>query len=329
MKNFLKLLFGIGISFLALFFAFRGVDFAKIGSIMRSLSWWPLAGMFLFLAIHFVVRALRWRYLLPEVTESRPGLRALFDSMMLGAFASSILPLRAGEFVRPLVLAKWTTFSFSTAFVSVVIERFFDLSAVLLTFAIITPFLPHVPPEAVLAAYSLGGMALCLLGFLACSCLFPAFIRGTVAWCAQLLPQRLGRFITGFVNDLVDGASVVKTPSRLCAIVVLTALVWATAYLQFFAMLLMFPGEPTLLLSATVGVFVALAIAVPSAPGFLGVFQIGCVGACALFHYPLEVSQAFSLVAHAISYLATIIIGGWLLVAHGLSIGALRRDVGR
>jgi uncharacterized protein (TIRG00374 family) len=326
MKKFAKVLVSLLVSAVALFVAFRGVEFSKVWLTLKSVSVWPIVPLLFFLGLHLVVRSLRWRYLLPESQEEPPTIRTLFDSLMLGAFASFILPLRAGEFVRPLVLTKWSRYSFSTAFVSVVIERFFDLSAVLLTFAIILPFLPQVPEEAVKGAYALGAMALALVGFLACSSLFPKFIRSTVAHMASFLPEQLERLVVAFVRDLIDGAAVVKTPKRLFVVVVLTAIVWATAYLQFFAMLLMFPGEPTLLLSVVVGVFVALAIAIPSAPGFIGVFQIGCVAACALFHYPLEVSQAFSLVAHAVAYLSTILIGAALLVVHGLSLGQLRRS---
>ena len=326
MKKAAKVLVSVLVSLVALFIAFRGVEFSKIWITLKSLSVWPLIPLTLFLALHLVVRSLRWRYLLPATAEHPPTIRTLFDSMMLGAFASFILPLRAGEFVRPLVLTKWSSYSFSAAFVSVVIERFFDLSAVLLTFAMIVPFLPHVPDEAVKGAYALGVMALALVAFLACSSLFPVFIRSTVERMAAFLPEKLERLVVGFVRDLIDGAAVVKTPKRLLVVVVLTAIVWATAYLQFFAILLMFPGQPTLLLSAVVGVFVALAIAIPSAPGFIGVFQIGCVAACALFHYPLEVSQAFSLVAHAISYLSTMLIGAFLLVVHGLNLGQLQRQ---
>lgn len=326
MNKIAKVLFSVLVSLVALFIAFRGVEFNKLWITLASLSVWPLIPLTLFLAVHLVIRSLRWRYLLPESEESQPTIRALFDSMMLGAFASFILPLRAGEFVRPLVLTKWSRYSFSTAFVSVVIERFFDLSAVLLTFAMIVPFLPHVPGEAVKGAYALGVVALGLMAFLACSALFPGFIRSTVEQMAAFLPEKPQRLLVAFVRDLIDGASVVKTPKRLLVVVVLTAVVWATAYLQFFAILLMFPGQPTLLLSAVVGVFVALAIAVPSAPGFIGVFQIGCVAACAIFHYPLEVSQAFSLVAHAISYLSTMLIGAVLLMVHGLKLGQLQRQ---
>jgi uncharacterized protein (TIRG00374 family) len=326
MNRIIKLAVGAIVSVGALAYAFRDVDTEKLGVTLREALWWPLLPFLLFFGIHLVARSLRWRYFLPDVEAGRPSVRNLFDGLMLGTFASFVLPFRAGEFIRPLVLTRWSSYSFSTAFVSVVIERFFDLSAVLLTFALITPFLPSVPSDFALGAYSLGVMAAGLLGFLICSCLFPSFITSTCAVMVRPLPKKFSAFIEKFVGDLVAGASVIKTPARLGIILSLTVIVWVTAYLQFYAFLLMFPGAPTFLLSAAVGVFVALAIAVPSVPGFIGVYQMGCVGACALFGYPNEVSQAFSLVSHAIPYALFILIGLWLLGAHGLSLGQLRKQ---
>jgi uncharacterized protein (TIRG00374 family) len=327
MKRVLKVVLGITVSVAALLVAFRDLDLEKVGATLQQARWWPLAPFFLFFGVHLVARSLRWRYFLPDVSSGKPSIRNLFDGLMLGAFASFVLPLRAGEFIRPLVLTRWSSHTFATAFVSVVIERFFDLAAVLLTFAIITPFLPSIPPEFELGAYGLGMMALGLLCFLIASCLMPAFITSTCALVLRPLPRKVAGFLEKFVGDLVVGASVIRTPARLAIILGLTAVVWLTAYLQFYAFLMMFPGSPSLLLSAAVGVFVALAIAVPSAPGFIGVYQMGCVGACALFGYPLEVSQAFALVAHGIPYVLFILIGMWLLGVHGLSFSQLRKQV--
>jgi uncharacterized protein (TIRG00374 family) len=326
MKRIFKVALGVAISVSALLFAFRDIDVEKVGVTLREALWWPLAPFVLFFILHLVARSLRWRYFLPDVEVGKPSLRNLFDGLMIGAFASFVLPLRAGEFVRPLVLTRWSSHTFATAFVSVVIERFFDLAAVLLTFALITPFVPAIPTEFEVGAYALGMMALALLCFLICSCLFPAFITSTCALLVRPLPKKIAVFLEKFVVELVGGASVIRTPARLAIILGLTAIVWITAYLQFYAFLLMFPGTPSFLLSAVVGVFVALAIAMPSAPGFIGVYQMGCVGACALFGYPAEVSQAFALIAHGIPYALFILIGVWLLGVHGLSLSQLRRQ---
>jgi uncharacterized membrane protein YbhN (UPF0104 family) len=72
-------------------------------------------------------------------------------------------------------------------------------------------------------------------------------------------------------------------------------------------------------------VFVALAIALPSAPGFVGVFQVGCVAAFNLFSYPISDAQVFSIIVHAITYALFISIGFWLIAIHNLNLLELKR----
>jgi uncharacterized membrane protein YbhN (UPF0104 family) len=76
-----------------------------------------------------------------------------------------------------------------------------------------------------------------------------------------------------------------------------------------------------------VAVFVALAIAIPSVPVFIGVFQAGCVAATGLFGYPHEAAVVYSLVIHVLSYLLFIGLGFWLLAVHDLSLFELKRAV--
>jgi uncharacterized membrane protein YbhN (UPF0104 family) len=98
-----------------------------------------------------------------------------------------------------------------------------------------------------------------------------------------------------------------------------------TTYLQFQALLFIFNFNHSVLLAVTLGVFVALAVALPSAPGFVGVFQVGCVAATSLFAYPLAAAQVYSLVVHALTFILLIIIGFWLLSVHNLNLFELKR----
>ena len=326
MKKSTQLIIGCVISGAMLYFAFKDIDFTKVGQSLSGIRLWPIVLFLIFAAVHLFTRSLRWRYLLPPVEGPQVPVRTLFDAFMLGSFSSLVLPGRVGEFIRPLILSRWSSYSFGSSFISVVIERFFDLSAVLISFAVIATLPLPLPEWATIAAYSLGGMALCLLLFMLGSCVMPAFIRSVVARFLKPLPAGASKVIGKFLNDLIDGAAVIKTPARMFAIVSLTVVIWATAYLQFWSVFLMFPEQPSLLLmSVAVGVFVALAIAIPSVPGFVGVWQLGCVEACKLFAYPDADAQAFSLVSHFISYVVPVGIGFWLLTIHGMSFGDLKK----
>jgi uncharacterized protein (TIRG00374 family) len=325
MKKLIQVVVGFLISGAMLYVAFKDVNGAAIRESFARAAWWPVLPFLGFFALHYFFRSLRWRCLLPQAERELPTLRMLFDSMMLGNLATFLLPFRLGEFVRPLVLTRWSEYSFASSFISVVIERFFDLSAVLLSFVVIVQVLPDLPGWLHFAAYSLGGLSAGLLLFLIGGCLFPELISRVVSLCVRPLPAALGGWIARFAGDLVRGAMVIKTPSRLLSILFLTTAVWVTAYLQFYCLLFMFPFNPSFLLSVALGVFVALAIALPSAPGFVGVFQAGCVAAFNLFAYPVSDAQVYSIIVHALTYVLMVGIGFWLIAIHNLSLFELKR----
>ncbi len=291
----------------------------------------PAAVPFLFcFAAHFFFRSLRWRYLLPAQAEgSQVSLRQLFDSMMLGNLATFIFPFRLGEFIRPLILSRWTKYSFSSAFVSVVIERFFDLATVLLSFAFIIGS-REVSPAVMAGATALAVMSAGLLVFLVFACILPDFTKRCVLFFSSRMPAKIAALIERFTGDLIRGASVVKTPSRLVAILLLTVIVWSFAWLQFYFMLFVFPwdqGLPqSLELSVGLGVLVALAIAAPSVPGFFGTFQAGCKAAFQLFGYSSwAFISAYSIVMHLVTYVLFVSIGFLLLRKHDLKLFDLKK----
>lgn len=325
MKKGIQLVVGCAVSALMLYLVFADSNLEELRASFDRIVWWPVVPFVLLFALHYVLRSIRWRYLLPEPRRELPTLRNRFDAIILGNLASCLLPFRLGEFIRPLVFARWTEYSFGAAFISVVIERFFDLSAVLVSFFIIVQLLPNLPEWIHVAAYSLGVMSLALLLFLVGGCLFPRLIHRAVELAVSPLPRKVARALQRFADDLVNGAAVIKTPSRLLMIIVLTTLVWVTAYLQFQAVLWMFPFNQSFLLSVALGVFVALAIALPSAPGFVGVFQIGCVAAASLFAYPESDAKVYSLVVHGLTYVILIIVGFWLLAVHDLNLFELKK----
>ena len=328
MKRVLQIIVGIVVSLGALLWAFRDINFVQLQEAFWSISWWPLVPYLLLFGIHFICRSFRWRLLLPDPAGEGPSIRMLFDSIMLGNLATFLLPFRLGEFIRPLVLTRWSQYRFGAAFVSVVIERFFDLSSALLSFGIVLSFIPGIPSWMQVTAYALGSMAIALLIFLVAACFLPEVIESLIVLCMRPLPKKLSGHLESFLIDLVHGAKVIKTPRRLFGILALTSAVWLTTFLQFYALLFIFPDQNTSFgLAMTLGVFVALAVAAPSVPGFLGVFQLGCIAAFELFSYPPSAAQVYSVVMHGITYLSIVSVGSLLLLSHNLSLFELKRAV--
>ena len=97
------LVLAVAVGLLALFL--YNVDlWGVVGSIGRARPAWlalSLATMFVNLAI----RALRWQYLLEPLAKTSFG--NAFRATAVGFAASSVLPARAGELIRPYFLSRY------------------------------------------------------------------------------------------------------------------------------------------------------------------------------------------------------------------------------
>jgi uncharacterized protein (TIRG00374 family) len=322
-KRFQSLLgFGVSLGLIG-WMIFYVDDWHEVGQQLKQIRYWPFIPVTIIFYFHFVLRALRWRYLLPEGGDAR--LKNLFDAILVGAFASFVLPLRAGEFIRPYMLTRKTKYSFSSAFVSVVIERFFDLSVVLISFGIMLFFIKDIPHLVHQGALSLTVMAVLIFIFIIAGSLMPQRILRLTEICLKPLPARVGDLIGKFLRDFLNGAVVISNPGALAMVVVLSLLVWSTSYLQFYLFLYSFDVQPDVWLAISTGVIVALAVAAPSAPGFIGVYQGGCIIAFALFGVRKEVAVAFAIITHIYQYVMCIGSGIVVLLTNNLKLSELQK----
>src|SRR5690348_13929112 len=113
-KSHLGVLFGFAVSALILCFLLSRLEWELFVTELHRLSWIYLVPLFALFVLSYWIRAVRWQYLLP--TGLGLSTFTLFSSVNLGAFATTLLPLRAGEFVRPWALSRSRRVSFSTGF---------------------------------------------------------------------------------------------------------------------------------------------------------------------------------------------------------------------
>ena len=122
------LILALTLSLLAFFL--RGADLGQVWSEMRHASLGLLVAATLVNLLTYPLRVVRWQYLLRPV--GRVGFEPALTATMIGFGASVVLPARAGEFLRPYVLARRERLSATAAFATIVLERVLDLVAVLL-----------------------------------------------------------------------------------------------------------------------------------------------------------------------------------------------------
>jgi len=308
-------LLGLGVSAAALAVCLQAVDVPEVLRRLGSAQAGPLIALLVVLAVQTVVRAIRWSFLLPRRDGARIPARRTLPPLLVGYLGNAVLPARMGEPARALLVARREELPGALAFGSVVLERIIDM-AVLALIMLPAAWLAGAPRwivEIGIVAAILAGAVLIVLAFV--GLVAPArWLAGAAARLggeradslAGLLAARLGEFASG-----VGGAE--RRPDVGIA-AILTALAWLLdASLVWLAATSL--GVPLGLGDAIVisGVAV-LGTAIPSAPGYIGTYELAASAAAVALGVPPESALAVAIVVHAMTLLPMALAGAAALL---------------
>jgi uncharacterized protein (TIRG00374 family) len=318
-----KILFSFGISFVLIILLAFQVNWSLVLVELKTAQYSPLIMVTLIWMFHFLLRSIRWQFFLPAQTHSTLWQR--FSSLMVGNLATFVLPLRAGEFIRPFFLSKISDVPFATGFISIVIERFLDLICVLSFFFIVSKNVPNLPSWAHDGVKGFSLLALAIFIFILFAAFLPVFLERLVVKVTNYFPQKLAYKIQELTKQVLVGAESIRSFKNLLAVVILTALIWGSNIIAFDYFLSVVSIPRDLGLSTTLTVLIALAVAAPSAPGFIGVYQVAAIASFALYGIAIEKATAYSLLNHLHQYVMIVGIGGYILLRSGMKLSELSK----
>lgn len=292
------------------YIALSGIDFSEVWRALRSCDYWWLIPALIAFGLGNVARTLRWRSLFIPGRRPPPG--PALNATMIGYFYNNIMPARAGEAARVVVLTRRSSAPPVETVGTVVVERLYDVVAILVIFFVAEPWLPRV---------SWFGTAAIVAGVLALAIATTATVLVIYGdRPVRVLLRPLRRFspfteerLEQTVADLVHGLSGLHNRR-----VALEALVWTiTAWMlssvcSFFVMLAFHLGLPfgaALLVQVAIG----LAMILPSPPAALGVFEGATLIALRAYGVPHSTALPYALVLHLVNFLPFILVGVALL----------------
>jgi glycosyltransferase 2 family protein len=312
----------------------RGADpgrvWSEIGIARRDL----LALGTALVVLSYAMRAHRWQYLLAPLGAVR--MRTAFRTTVIGLAVSVVLPARAGEFLRPYLLARQEGLSVTATFATVVFERVLDLVAVLVLLALylaaFDPGLAAVNP-AVFRAVQIGGLTMGALsavglGVLALLAGHPERLHGVVLRVERVLPARLAHAVAGLARTFAEGLAIIRQPSRVLVSLWLSLLMWVVIALQTWLVVRAFhidlPAAGALLVMA----FLVVGVAVPTPGGVGGYHEAFRISVTTFFAADNDVAVGAAIVAHLVSVVPGVVMGAWFAAADGMSFSGLRNLVG-
>jgi uncharacterized protein (TIRG00374 family) len=312
----LRVWLGVGVSLVLLWAAFRGVDRDQLVHSLGQVRTAWLIPVLITIPVRFWLTAVRWQVLLRPVKAI--GVHRLFGVTLIGFMANNVLPARMGEFVRAYALGKSESLPASLSFATIVVERLFD-GFTLLAFLVIGVLC--LRPEPWLVWSALGSFALYVGVLLALLWLRHGPARSAVL---ARLPGAARARIAGLVDSFALGLDVLGDRRALWRVTGLSLAIWlinvAGLWGMFVAYSLDLPWHASFLVLA----IVAVALVLPSAPGYVGTFQVGTVAGMALYSVPEATALSLSLLYHALSYVPITAGGLAYLGAMNLTLGELK-----
>jgi uncharacterized protein (TIRG00374 family) len=330
----LSLIGGIIISTVALYLAFRHVPFAELIHYLATIDYIWVFPSVLIVIISFFLRAMRWQIILES--SHKISIRRAYHPMMIGFMMNCVLPGRVGELARPAILKKKENIAYATGLATVAAERVFDI-CLLMLFFVITFGAVHISPDLNLkfGSYSLnredletafGWMAkmgaVLIAGIVLISIgKFRNFINSLMMRLPSLffftgeqfkaaVINRVSKPLTAMVESFAQGFHLIRYPKKLFACIILSLLIWGLSALSFYLFSLGSPGiDLTFLELSAVMVIVMFFIALPSVPGFWGLWEAGGVFALSLFGISVRDAAGFTLANHAVQMFPVIIMG--------------------
>src|SRR5262249_50476926 len=116
----------------------RQAHFSDVSREIRNAEPWALLLSLTMGLSTYVLRAIRWQYLLKPIGSA--GFGVAFRTTVIGFAANGMLPARVGEVLRPYLLARHERLSVPSTFATIILERLLDLLIVLLFFGLFLLF---------------------------------------------------------------------------------------------------------------------------------------------------------------------------------------------
>lgn len=321
------------LAFALLWWFLRGTNLQDVWAAVRTADPLLLALALVCVGLTYVFRAVRWQYLLAPVGPTR--FRTAFRTTVIGFAVLTLLPARVGDLLRPYLLARQERLSPTATFATVVMERMFDLLAVIALLGVYlwgSSAVDQLPQSAraelgvVQASVGLfGALTLVMLGCMWVLATNPERVETVVLAATRLLPERIAAQLARLARLFSTGFAASRSPRALLLATVWSFPIWlaiaAEAWAVTRALGLDLPAAGAFLIQA----LLVIGVAVPT-PGGVGSYHAAYrYGMTTFFGAPEHQAVAAAIVLHVISFFPVVAVGLLFMAQDGLSVGGLRQ----
>lgn len=316
----------LGVTIACMIYAFAGVDLQLLKQSFAQANYWMLLPMMVILFAFYALKAWRWALLLRPLKNLSAG--QVTPAMMTGFMANNLLPAHLGEFVRVFVLGQQYGLKKTPVLSTVVLERVFDILAILLLLGISLFFIEGMPADLERFCQIFGAASLCGVAVLLVYMTFTKQFVAMVAKIFSMLPFLPSKLTNG-VLDMLEAAAVglesVRNPRLLTGIALSSIAQWLLNGLMIYCSAVAFGLELSFFDALMVMGVIVFAILMPSPPGYFGVIQ-ACFKLVLVPRFAQEAAVGCSVFYQMSQFIPVTAIGLIFMSKVGLSLGDIKSE---
>jgi len=286
-------------------------DLKEAGTMLRPV---PALIALIILLASMVLRTIRWQFLIRPIGKTK--FRIVFWNNAIGYLFNNVIPFRAGEIIRAILVARFSKLPAGSLVATVVLERIFDVAGLALLFALtltIYPF-PHWLRIG-------GGFLSMVVGIIILTGWMLARSRHTTAnWITRKTRNKSNiiKKLAMTLNSILQGLGVLNNRGLMVHVVWSTILLWG-----MYAIIMKFAfdafsftdGRYPLLYGSgiveagVVTVVTSFGMGLPSAPGAFGTYHGSVLLSLAWFRVPESIAVIFAAAMHAFNFITMSLLG--------------------
>jgi len=306
--KFLYWAFALTLAVVLLYYSLRGIDWGQVWLTLKTTQLSYLGLMLIAGTGTLVLRALRWRVLLQS--GGRVHVATAFWATCAGYFGNNYLPARAGEVVRSVMVDAEAGLGRTFVLTTALSERIVDAITLVFVSSIVLLTLPTRPGWYGPAAKPFAIVGLCgALGI----AILPRLERFWKFLLARMpVPEGLRARLLHILEQILFGLRAFHDGRRLLLFMSLTAVIWLGDAIGFMFGGLSVGISLKLPMAFLLITGLGLGSALPSTPGYVGIFQFVAVEVLTPFGFPRAAVIAYMVLVQVLQYVTT---GIWGLLA--------------
>lgn len=319
-----KVILGILISIVLVYFSVRGINFQDILSDLEKINLRYVIYFLILIVLMQWLRSYRWGIIMQPL--QKIDQLSLFSVTSVGFLAIAAIPARLGELARPYLIAQRSSIKMSSALGTVLVERVFDGFSVL-SFAVVSLCFTDLPSFLIQSS-----VVFFLIALLIFCCIIFLILRREKALTIinkvlGKLPGKFANKIDGLIHNFIDGFQIITDIRLLSYLFFLSAVIWLVDVLSIYMLLKSFGFNLPVLASFVLMLILIVGIAIPTAPGYIGNWHFSCVVGLSLFGLAKADALSFAVVYHFLSMAVVVVLGVAFLPFNKFSISDMKQQM--